>query len=467
MDDPTKTQVEEKLAKLESRYSDKLKKNYDLSRSLVSFQANKKVPGYRWYKFKEGFSLALVKYFFRKLNIPQDGHILDPFAGSGTTLFAASQNNLNSTGIELLPIGEEIIQARKILFSDDKERYREKIKTWTREKPWCKIKNPKPLNEIAITSGAYPQKNKYRIEQYLTAVGKLKDPKLSRVLRFALLCILEEISYTRKDGQYLRWDHRATRSRSKFDKGKIEKFDDSIEAKLNQLYIDSGKGETLFNNSTRFKTRAEIEILRGSCLKILPKLEKGKFSAVITSPPYCNRYDYTRTYALELALLGMSNKEVKKLRQTMLSCTVENKEKKNINELLTTELFSAASASFNGQEAINTIVSFLKKKKKNKKLNNNGIVRMIRNYFFEMSLVIFELGRLLKPGGYFIMVNDNVRYAGVNIPVDLILSDFAKDAGFKIKKIWVLPNGKGNSSQQMGKHGRKELRKCVYVWEKL
>jgi len=30
-----------------------------------------------------------------------------------------------------------------------------------------------------------------------------------------------------------------------------------------------------------------------------------------------------------------------------------------------------------------------------------------------------------------------------------------------------LPNGKGNSSQQMGEHGREALRKCVYIWRKL
>ena len=50
------------------------------------------------------------------------------------------------------------------------------------------------------------------------------------------------------------------------------------------------------------------------------------------------------------------------------------------------------------------------------------------------------------------------------MPVDLILSDFAEHAGFEVETIWVLPVGKGNSSQQMGKHGRDELRKCVYVW---
>ena len=64
------------------------------------------------------------------------------------------------------------------------------------------------------------------------------------------------------------------------------------------------------------------------------------------------------------------------------------------------------------------------------------------------------------------MVNDNVKYAGISIPVDLILSDFASSFGFDVENILVLPQGKGNSSQQMGRHGREALRKCVYVWKK-
>lgn len=64
------------------------------------------------------------------------------------------------------------------------------------------------------------------------------------------------------------------------------------------------------------------------------------------------------------------------------------------------------------------------------------------------------------------MVNDNVRYAGVSISVDLILSAMAESLGFEVEHILVLPNGKGNSSQQMGQHGREALRKCVYIWRK-
>jgi hypothetical protein len=73
----------------------------------------------------------------------------------------------------------------------------------------------------------------------------------------------------------------------------------------------------------------------------------------------------------------------------------------------------------------------------------------------------------MKPQGLMFMINDNVRYAGVSISVDMILSNIAEHLGFKVENILVLPNTKGNSSQQMGIHGRDALRKCVYIWRKL
>jgi methylaspartate ammonia-lyase len=91
---------------------------------------------------------------------------------------------------------------------------------------------------------------------------------------------------------------------------------------------------------------------------------------------------------------------------------------------------------------------------------------MVRGYFYEMACVIQECARVLRPGAPLIMVNDNVRYAGASISVDLILSEFARALGFAVESILVLPTGKGNSSQQMGSHGREPLRKCVYVWRK-
>jgi hypothetical protein len=91
---------------------------------------------------------------------------------------------------------------------------------------------------------------------------------------------------------------------------------------------------------------------------------------------------------------------------------------------------------------------------------------MVRGYFYEMACVIFECARVLRSGRPLLMVNDNVRYAGASVSVDIILSEIAERLGFETEAILVLPNGKGNSSQQMGAHGREALRKCVYVWRK-
>jgi hypothetical protein len=195
----------------------------------------------------------------------------------------------------------------------------------------------------------------------------------------------------------------------------------------------------------------------------MPTLAGDTYDAIITSPPYCNRYDYTRTYALELALLGTDEKGLANLRQEMLSCTVENRAKDllKINSRWTQPIESA-----DRQRLLQSILRYLDGQKAEGLLNNNGIPRMVKGYFYEMACVISECMRVLKSNAPLFMVNDNVRYAGASISVDMILSSLAESLGLRVDNILVLPNGKGNSSQQMGEHGRKELRKCVYVWRK-
>jgi hypothetical protein len=147
----------------------------------------------------------------------------------------------------------------------------------------------------------------------------------------------------------------------------------------------------------------------------------------------------------------------------MLSCTVENRAKDLLKSNRKWAQPLAAAAS---HELLQAILAYLESQKELDLLNNDGIPRMVRGYFYEMACVLAECKRVLKAGAPLIMVNDNVRYAGAIIAVDIILSELAERLGFVTEQILVLPNGKGNSSQQMGAHGREALRKCVYVWRK-
>jgi DNA modification methylase len=434
-----------------------------LSRPLVSFQANKTRPVYRWYKFKEAFSASLVEHLFHKYGITT-GRILDPFAGSGTALFAASAMGINVDGIELLPIGHEIITAKQILDAEFTPEDFERLSQWSALRVWERSETRVPLPELRITRGAYPEKTKEAIEKYIGAC-QLENSRVQAVLRFALLCTLESISFTRKDGQYLRWDYRSGRTHGKkiFDKGEILSFEQAVCEKINEILADTSPvyQTSLFPAE---KLQGQIRLYDGSCLHILPELPDGMYDAIMTSPPYCNRYDYTRTYALELALLGTDEQGLARLRQEMISCTVENRAKDllSINSRWTTALAAADE-----QELLQAILKYLEDQRAQGALNNNGIPRMVRGYFYEMACVIAECARVLKPNALLFMVNDNVRYAGASISVDMILSDIAEKLGFYVENILVLPNGKGNSSQQMGEHGREILRKCVYIWRKL
>jgi DNA modification methylase len=456
-------QVENLNKDYEAKWAPRLRVDNSLTRSLVSFQANKGRAVYRWFKYKEAFSAGLVEYLLNKHRI-SGGVLLDPFAGSGTALFAAGTFGMRAEGIELLPIGQTIIATRQVIDSGLKPGDVEQLAVWREKRPRHGTETAKRINELRITRGAYPAETTDQMGRFLLALEQ-ENERIKAVLLFALLCILESISYTRKDGQYLRWDHRSGRRQGKkiFDKGEILTFDKAMTDKLHEIVTDLRGADAPEDLFATTRSKAEVLLDTGSCLSLLPKMKGKSYDCVFTSPPYCNRYDYTRTYALELALLGVDEGGLAKLRQEMLSCTVENRAK---DLLAINPKWKSAISVADNQELLQTVLSYLDSQKDLNLINNNGIPRMVRGYFYEMACVIAECARVLKPGALLIMVNDNVRYAGARISVDIILSEIAEKLGFEAEQILVLPSGKGNSSQQMGAHGREPLRKCVYIWRK-
>ena len=460
------TKIENADAFLANHFWDTLVIDDRLKRKMVSFQANKNHKYYRWYKYKEAFSSDLVKYIFNKYPVDK-GMILDPFAGAGTALFACAELSYHADGIEVLPIGQQIISANILVRNHSNSFLIERLKYWAENAVWSCQGKTKNFEVLRITKGAYPPETEYKINRYLYELQHEKT-EVQKILMFSLLCILESVSYTRKDGQFLRWDMRSGRGSGKncFNKGEIISFNRAIKKKLTEIIEDiTGNSENMdFFLDKPVKTQfGKVRLLKGSCLNILPKIKDECYTGIITSPPYCNRYDYTRTYALEHAVLGINEPELLLLRQAMLSCTVENKPK----ELLSiNKEWKTAMDICSNQELLHEILNYLEHKKEKKELNNNGIVKMVKGYFYEMACVIQECYRVLKSNGYMFMVNDNVRYAGVSISIDMILSKIAEQIGFTVKNILFLPQGKGNSSQQMDRHGKKELRKCVYVWRK-
>jgi DNA modification methylase len=466
-DSTQKIKAKKAIEALEKSYQAKLIINPKLSRTLVSFQANKAEPIFRLFKYKEGFSKQLIDYCLDEVGAKSGDVILEPFAGTGATVFTSAQRGLDAVAIELLPVGCEIMKIRQLIKKLGPKKIINYCEEVIKNKAWKKIKKEWSFPHIAITKEAFPVETEDEIGKFKTWLEKLEKDK-AEFLSFILLCVLEEISFTRKDGQYLRWDHRSARKNGKgsFDKGVILSFDEAIERKLKQVISDysSDLPADLFEDKKEIQQEGNIRIEQGTVFEQINQIPDLSINYVITSPPYCNRYDYTRTYALELAYLGVGETGIRELRQALLTCTVENKPKNFAG--VSKKTIEKVNQIFNKNEVMSAILDFLQSEKDANNLNNNGILTMVKGYFYETAIHIAQISKKIRKGGYYLMVNDNVQYNGLAIPVDCLLSSFAEDLGFSCEKIWVLPKGKGNSSQQMKQHGRNELRKCVYVWKK-
>ena len=442
---------------LHDRFKDRLAIDPTLTRRIVSYQDNKTVPGLRWLRYKEAFSHALVERCIDEVNPTS---VLDPFAGVGTVPLIAAAHGMDAVGIEISPVG--VLASKAISYAAnglDRATFETAAGGVLRQlASKSKISPRHSFPHVRITQSAFSQETEDALARARRAIGRIMDVELRTMLNLACLSVLEEVSYTRKDGQYLRWDERSGRPlRARLNKGPIPTFADALSRRVAEIANDIEPLKRIYGGGTPV-------FFAGSSLEMLRETPDNFYDMVMTSPPYANRYDYTRTYALELAWLDFDHAGFSELRQRMLSATVENKSKlADLRRRYGGEsLLDTAIDMYNRQAAVHEVLAILRRQ--TPELGNPHVIRLLEGYFLEMSVVIAELGRIVRPGGTVVMVNDNVRYHGEEVPVDLILADFAERVGFRCTRIDVLPRGKGNASQQMGRFGRREIRKCVYWW---
>lgn len=451
------------------------------NRQSVSYQLSKKDCLHRWLKYKEGFSADLVRILLSDFHLKKGDVVADPFMGSGTTALVSILNGYNSLGFDILPMSKVSIQAKTLIYEYSLTELQKMLNEVVALSVPSNYTQKTP--EVSITKDGYPAATSHELAYYKEHFSHSDySANAKTLLELCTLNSLERISYSAKDGQYLRWDWRcpkiieASEARAKagrkpfvvkLDKGELPSLKQALSEEL-KLVIEDIK---YLQRNERKEFEAKCNFIEGSALFELPQIEDDTINAVISSPPYCNRYDYTRTYAMELAYLGITEKGIRQLRQDLLSCTVENKPKTDLLKEFYDRIgrigtYEYVMSLVRGNKALQEINQALKHRNEKGEINNKGVLKMVDGYFTELAFLFAELYRVCKPGAYVAFVNDNVRYAGEVIPVDYLTTNLAEQIGFKPVKIYTLRQQKGNSSQQMKKYGRIALRKSITIWKK-
>lgn len=466
--------------KLEDKYWKITEVTDKFNRQSVSYQLSKNDCLHRWLKYREGFSSQLVRILLDEFKIKKGDLVMDPFMGSGTTALVCALKGFNSIGYDILPMSRLSIMVKSAVYDYNLEELHNILNDIV------ELEVPTNYNKhtayVSITKGAYPDKESKAIEYYTEYFEHSKYSEISKnLVKLCILNSLEKISYTIKSGQYLSWDHRCPKIIeinklrvkggkkpfvNKNDKGVLPTLKEALLVEFAQMVEDIS---SLQGKDSSFS--ASCNYIEGSVLFEITQVKANSISGVITSPPYCNRYDYTRTYGLELAYLGKNDEDIKELRQTLLSCTVESKSKvemlkEHYEKIGRLEHYKKVMNTVKNNTVLTEILSALQARNANGEINNKGILRMVEGYFLELAFLFSELYRICKPGAKVAFVNDNVRYAGEVIPVDYLCTNIAEQLGFSPVKIYTLRQKKGNSSQQMAKYGRVAIRKSITIWEK-
>lgn len=398
-------------------------------RQLVTYVPNKKEPVYGWFKYKEAFSRLLIEKISSHWQLPKKAIIFDPFAGCGTTLLAGKDLGYKAIGIDIFPVS---IFTTKAKLSSIKISDTHILDSYIKELFNKKFHPPKSsFPNLRIIDLAFQRDTQAELMFFKEQIEHFPEPYRGFFL-LGLLSILEDVSYTSKDGQFLR-----------LVKKKIPSVSVKLKEKLNRMVDDLA-----FRNNIGLNGGGSAEIKYADARDFrLPKKYHGKINAVITSPPYLNRYDYSRSYALELCMLFVKDFDaMRTIRHSLLRSHIESKEHEGKDIKL---------------RALDEILENLS----HKALNNKRIPIMVKAYFEDMNLVLKNLYDCMAYGSQVALVVANARFEGEMIPVDLMLSELSELHGFKTESIWIT-RYKGNSSQQMAKYGKVPARESIVFWRK-
>lgn len=369
-------------------------------------------PRHRWYYYKEGFSPSLVNEAINVLGLGDNDLVIDPFNGSGTVTLTASSKKIKSIGFEVNPFTAFIAKTKllscntstfdyacnDLLFGRNKSKKSPLLKFSTFSEKGGKSKwlfNSSVLNSF---------------EAGISKISKLDDYNTQALLKLALIGSAMDNCNARKDGKCLRykndWNHLGFGQTS---------FLETLEERLNIIRTDL--------KNTELETTAEI--ICDDSRKLLNYItEDNKFSLCITSPPYLNTFDYTDIYRPELFLGGFvkSMDELTQLRLKTLRSHVQVNWEKPQTSNFGTLYDLAISEIINRQDS----------------LMHKNIPLMVQAYFEDMYNILCSLRSQAKDNAELWLVVSTSAYAGIEIPVDMILGEIGNKTGWYLKDIGVL-----------------------------
>ncbi|RYX92015.1 hypothetical protein EON78_06580, partial [bacterium] len=242
-----------------------------MTKKDVTFVKSKDIPFQRWYPYIEGYAPDFVKSLIKNYEI-KDTLIYEPFAGTGTTLFAADDSGLSTVYSEVNPLLQYLILTKtKVLRA--KEGQRKKLSDNLKDIAKTLLHSLEKFEEDKALREAYKTlfaDSKYFSDEKLSQILKLRsyidivkleDELLADTLTIAVLSCLLPVSHLKKAGDVrFKTSKELEKEFTTFDKILPQKITDIAEDVLNFNYILKTNHELILSNAKNVSRINDLKI---------------------------------------------------------------------------------------------------------------------------------------------------------------------------------------------------------------
>lgn len=383
---------------------------------------------HNWYRFVLSYPPHLVRDYLRDFALDAESVVLDPFCGTGTTIVEAKLSGVQSTGIEANPF-PYFASHTKIDWTVDPDKldelcqeiaeqaHRRLLEEGIDDKSLQCIRNPSLLRlregaERALIRDSISPLPLHKSLTLLDEINRHKDRRGYDNARLALgNALVAHIGN-------LRFGPEVGVGKKKTDVPVLAAWTHEVHKMVADLRTVQGIS---FPNAC---------VLLGDARNVNQLLQPNSVDAVITSPPYPNEKDYTRTTRLESVILGFfpDMSELRHNKKRLLRSNTRGVYKMDTDDRWV---------------AHNRVIQELAERIEARRIElgkTSGFeklyARVTRLYFGGMARHLSELRSVLKPGAKLAyVVGDQASYLRVLIRTGQILAQIAEELGYEVERI--------------------------------
>ncbi len=387
-------------------------------------------PIHAWYRFVLSFPPHLVRRYIDKFDLGPDSVILDPFCGTGTTLVEAKKNGIPSIGVEALTMPAFAAKTKLdwLCDSDQLNQHADQIalqaldllaRQGISDAPSpsnlsCEDKRllyPDAESEILLFKNAISPLPLHKSMVLISSLERLYDPDFAAYEQIALAsALMHSISN-------LKFGPEVGIGKVKKDAAVVSEWKERVHRIATDLHLIPN-------------CHVPSKVYQGDARRVETVLEPGSVDAVITSPPYPNEKDYTRTVRLESVLLGFMR------NRSHLRASKENMLRSNTRGVFSRD---TDDKCLRPDSDIRRLASRIEEKRialgKTSGFERR-YAQVVLQYFGGMTRHLRSLSKVLKPGARLAyVVGDQASYFRIMIRTGELLADIATQEGYQVDGI--------------------------------